>query len=224
METTVSHQPDPAEHVAHNAWARGGKRAFDFVVALVLIALFSPVLLAAALAVKLTSPGPVFFRQERTGWQGRPFLAPKFRTMRADHRHDTTEVVPLGHSAITPVGRWLRRLKIDEMPQLFCVLKGDMALVGPRPTIPEQTRAYNAYQWRRLLVRPGLTGLAQTNFAATGSWDERIHYDVYYVKHHSFLFDLGILLKTPWVIVTGEERLTCPFAESRYARRAAVDK
>jgi lipopolysaccharide/colanic/teichoic acid biosynthesis glycosyltransferase len=192
---------------------------FDVIGALIIILLLSPVLIIAALAVKLTSRGPLLFRQERTGWNGQPFFPPKFRTMRADHQHDITEIVPLGHGAITPVGRWLRRLKLDELPQVFCVLAGDMSLIGPRPTIPEQTRAYTDYERRRLLVRPGLTGLAQVNSAATRSWPERIDYDVYYVAHHDFLMDLGILLKTIPVVLLGEERFARPFAASPYGRK-----
>lgn len=213
--------PDTSEHVSRSLWARYGKRPFDVVAALGLILLLAPVLVVAATLVKLTSPGPLLFRQERTGRHGKPFYPPKFRTMRADHRHDITEIVPLSHSAITPVGRWLRRLKVDELPQLFCVLRGEMSIVGPRPTIPEQTRAYNEYQWRRQLVRPGVTGLAQVNSAATRSWDERIDYDVYYAAHCGFLMDLGILLKTPLVVLLGEERFARPFAESPYGRRCS---
>jgi len=208
-----------AEHVSRSWWARYGKRPFDLVVALALVVGLSPVMVLAALAVKFTSRGPVFFRQERTGRDGAAFFPPKFRTMRSDHRHDISEIVPLGHSAITPVGRWLRRLKVDELPQLFCVVRGTMSLVGPRPTIPEQTRAYDAYQWRRQLVRPGVTGLAQVNSAATRSWDERIHYDVYYVAHHDLLMDVGILLKTLPVTLLGEERFARPFVESPYGRQ-----
>lgn len=212
---------DTSEHVSRSLWARYGKRPVDVLVALGLIVLFFPVLLAAACLVKLTSPGPLLFVQERTGRDGKPFYPPKFRTMRAEHRHDIHEIVPLDHGAITPVGRWLRRLKIDELPQLFCVLRGEMSLVGPRPTIPEQTRAYDAYQWRRQLVRPGITGLAQVNSSATRSWAERIDYDVYYAAHHSFLMDLGIVLKTLPVVLFGEERFARPFAESPYGRKCS---
>ena len=111
-----------------------------FVSALLIIAL-SPVWLAAALATKLTSPGPILFCQTRGGRGGQPFESLKFRTMRAEHRHDPKEIIPLTHQAITPVGRLLRRLKIDELPQLFNVLKGDMSLVGPRPGSPPATDA-----------------------------------------------------------------------------------
>ncbi|HPD30432.1 MAG TPA: sugar transferase [Phycisphaerae bacterium] len=195
------------------------KRAVDILVSLVLIVLFSPVILAAALAVKLSSPGPVFFVQPRGGRFGRPFMSIKFRTMRADHVHDVHEVVPLTHPNITRLGRFMRRFKIDELPQLFNILRGDMSLVGPRPTIMEQVVAYNDFQRRRLDVRPGLTGLAQVNATAAMSWEERIKYDVYYVDHCGPLLDLLILAKTPVVVLLGEERFARPFEQSPYARK-----
>ena len=194
------------------------KRAIDVLVSLVLIVLLSPILVAGLLAVKLSSPGPILFLQPRGGRFGRPFMSRKFRTMRADHVHDIHEVVPLTHANITGVGRFLRRFKIDELPQLFSVLLGDMSLVGPRPTIMEQVEAYNDFQRRRLEVRPGITGLAQVNGNATMSWDERIKYDVHYVDHYSLLMDMMILGKTVLVIVFGEERFARPFEQSPYAR------
>ena len=183
-----------------------------------LIALLSPVLVAAGLAVKLTSPGPVFFSQDRTGKDGRIIRPLKFRTMRGNRRPDPKELVPLHHPEVTLIGRWLRRFKIDELPQLFNVLSGDMSLVGPRPTLPDQTEKYTAFQWRRQLVRPGLAGLAQVNSSAARSWQERIEYDVYYVSHHGFRMDMGILLKTVAVVLLGEERFARPFDSSPYGR------
>jgi undecaprenyl phosphate N,N'-diacetylbacillosamine 1-phosphate transferase len=196
------------------------KRAVDILVSLTLLLLLSPVFIAAVLAVKLSSPGPVLFLQTRGGRFGRPFFSMKFRTMRADHVHDINEIVPLHHTNITSVGRFLRRFKVDELPQLFNVLWGDMSLVGPRPTIMEQVLAYNDFQRRRLEVRPGITGLAQVNGNAAMSWDERIKYDVYYVDHCGPLMDLSVLGKTVLVIVLGEDRFTRPFDQSPYARRA----
>lgn len=192
------------------------KRAADVAVSFTLILLLAPVWLAAAAAIKLTSPGSVLFRQERGGRAGVPFLSYKFRTMSAGHRHDPTEIVPLSHPSITPVGRVLRRLKIDELPQLLNVLKGDMSLVGPRPTIMDQVLAYNDFQKRRLEVRPGITGLAQVNGNAEIPWDERIKYDVYYVDHAGLLFDLTILAKTLMIVLLGEARFTRPFEQSPY--------
>lgn len=193
------------------------KRLVDVSASALLILLLAPVWILAAAAIKLTSPGSVLFRQERGGLGGRPFWSYKFRTMRADHRHDPAEIVPLAHPAITPAGRLLRRLKIDELPQLLNVLRGDMSLVGPRPTIMEQVRAYDDFQRRRLEVRPGITGLAQVNGNAEISWDERIKYDVYYVDHLSAGMDLFILARTAAVIALGEERFTRPFDASPYA-------
>ncbi len=196
------------------------KRLTDLLVSGILLVLFSPVLLAAAALVKLTSPGPVFFRQPRGGKDCRPFQSIKFRTMRVEHVHDPREIIPLAHSGITPLGRVLRRTKIDELPQLFSVLRGDMSLVGPRPTIMDQVERYDAFQRRRQEVRPGVTGLAQVNSSPLRSWDERIKYDVYYVDHVTLLMDLGILAKTILVVLLGEERFARPFEESPYGRKA----
>ena len=214
-------QPPDAKNEQRSAslWARGPKRAVDFLAGAAILLVLSPVLLIALALVKLTSPGPVFFAQERTGRGGRPFRLLKLRTMRAGRQPNPRELVPLDHPEITPVGRLLRRLKIDELPQILSVIRGDMALVGPRPTLPDQTRAYDAFQRRRLLVRPGLTGLAQVNGNAAISWDERIRYDVCYVKRHGLWMDLAILAKTALVIALGERRFARPFADSPYARR-----
>jgi len=197
----------------------GLRRILDVVVSLALMALLLPAWAVAAAAIRLTSPGPVFFTQVRGGLHGRPFRSLKFRTMRADHVHDPGEIVPLTHAAVTPVGRLLRRTKLDETPQLINVLRGEMSLIGPRPTIMEQVEAYDAFQRRRLEVRPGLTGLAQVNGNASMSWEERIRYDVYYVDHAGPLLDLAILAKTVLVVLLGERRFSRPFDESPYARR-----
>ena len=211
-------------HISKSLWLRFGKRLFDVIVSAILILLLSPVMLLTVCAIKLTSRGPLLFRQERTGLRGRRFHPAKFRSMRTEHKHDTKEVVLLSHPGITPVGRFIRRFKIDELPQLFCVLFGEMSLIGPRPTIPEQTDNYNDFERRRLLVRPGATGLAQVNSPASRSWEERIKYDVYYVQHVNFWLDAKILLKTVLVIVLGEERFARPFAETPYAKAMTQDK
>ena len=129
---------DEGPIVSTTIWARAGKRAFDVIVACLLLLALSPVLLLAALLVKLTSRGPLFFTQERAGREGVIFRVVKFRTMRGDRTPDPKELVPLEHPEITRVGRLLRRLKIDELPQLILVVAGDMSLVGPRPTLPDQ--------------------------------------------------------------------------------------
>ena len=205
--------------LSRTLWARGLKRAFDLLLSLLGLLLVSPVLLLAMLLVKLSSPGPVFFVQTRTGRFGREFHPLKLRSMRGGRKHDPNEIVPLDHAEITGIGRWLRRLKIDELPQVLNVVNGDMSLIGPRPTLPEQTREYDDFKRQRLIARPGLTGLAQVNGNTAISWDERIQYDVHYVKHHGFWMDVGILFKTVLVVLRGEERFARPFAESRYARR-----
>jgi len=195
------------------------KRALDLVVGLIVLIVVSPLLLMTMLLVKLSSPGPIFFMQVRTGRKGREFRPYKLRTMRGRRTPDSDELVPLDHPEVTAVGRILRRLKIDELPQILNVVNGDMSLIGPRPTLPEQTRVYDDFKKQRLLVRPGLTGLAQTNGNVAISWDERIKYDVYYVRHHGFRMDVRILLKTAAVILRGEERFARPFDQSPYGRQ-----
>lgn len=203
--------------VSTSWWLRGPKRVFDVVATLLIVLVLSPVLLIAAALVRLTSRGPVFFIQERGGHEGRPFAVYKFRTMSGTRKPDPKELVPLDHPEITPVGWWLRRFKIDELPQLFNVLKGDMSLVGPRPTLMDQIEAYDDFQRQRLLVRPGITGLAQTHGSTMMSWDERILYDVAYVRRCRLLLDLYILIRTVLVVILGETAMTRPFAETRYA-------
>ena len=203
-------------------WARYGKRCFDALVAGLLLLLLSPVFLLTAILVALTSPGPVFFFQDRAGRGGCPFRIYKFRTMRGGRKPDPHEIVPLNHSEITPVGWWLRRLKIDELPQLYNVLRGDMSLVGPRPTLPDQAAAYDDFRRQRLLVRPGISGLAQIHGNASISWDERILFDVAYVACCSFLLDMSILAQTILVVFGGETRHVVDFRTTRYASHIEI--
>jgi undecaprenyl phosphate N,N'-diacetylbacillosamine 1-phosphate transferase len=216
MQSAATRETPPA--VSRAIWARGPKRACDCVLSLLGLVLVSPLLLGAMLLVKLSSSGPVFFRQVRTGRGGSQFRPYKLRTMRGGRTPDPQEIVPLDHPEVTRVGRVLRRLKIDELPQILNVVNGDMSLIGPRPTLPDQTRAYDEFQRQRLLVRPGVTGLAQVNGNTAISWEERIKYDVHYVRHHGFWMDVGILLKTALVLLRGEQRYARPFEESPYAR------
>ncbi|MDO8629003.1 MAG: sugar transferase [Phycisphaerales bacterium] len=199
-------------------WTRGGKRALDLVSAVLLLVVFSPILLVAALLIKLTSRGPVFFIQERAGKDGTIFRLIKFRTMRGNRRPDPKELVPLEHPDITRVGRVLRRVKIDELPQLRNVLRGEMSLVGPRPTLPDQVAAYDGFRRQRLLMRPGVTGLAQVYSSASAPWDERILYDIAYVRSCSARLDAAILLRTLLVTVIGEARTARPFATTRFTQ------
>jgi lipopolysaccharide/colanic/teichoic acid biosynthesis glycosyltransferase len=204
--------------ISRTLWARGGKRLGDVLITLVLLVLLSPVMILAALLTRLSGKGTIFFAQERGGKDGAAFTLLKFRTMRAGRQPDPKELVPLDHPEITRLGRWLRRTKIDELPQLFNVLKGEMSLVGPRPTLPDQVEAYDDFRRQRLLLRPGITGLAQVNGSVTLSWDQRILYDIAYVRRCSLLTDLGILLKTARVICHGEGWARRRFHDSEYAQ------
>lgn len=176
-----------------------GKRAFD----LALLAVVSIPALAigavCALAVRLTSPGPVFFRQERIGMDGRPFQVWKFRTMVAGDNPIFPDA-----TRITSAGRVLRRLSLDELPQLVNVAAGDMSVVGPRPTLGYQVERYDDHQRRRLAVRPGLTGLAQVSGRNALSWGDRIDFDVRYVETQSIMTDLRILARTLQTMLSGE--------------------
>ncbi|HEY8467944.1 MAG TPA: sugar transferase [Solirubrobacterales bacterium] len=165
----------------------------------------SPLLLVAAIAIKLDSRGPVIYRQRRVGLNGESFEMWKLRTM--------THGAPLGgvwdpltadDPRVTRVGAWLRRTSLDELPNLVNVLRGEMAIVGPRPTIPEQVAEYTPHQRRRLAVKPGLTGWAQINGRASIPWEERIELDIWYVENRSLRLDLRIIAKTFSLLVTGK--------------------
>jgi len=203
--------------VSRTLWARGVKRVFDVLAGGVLLVILLPLLMLSALLVKLSSPGPLFFTQERAGKGGETFRVRKLRTMRGDRTPDPKELVPLDHPDVTPVGRVLRRLKIDELPQLLSVLTGEMSLIGPRPTLPDQVAAYDEFRRQRLLVRPGITGLAQVNGNTAVPWDERILYDIAYVRACSFSMDMGILFRTVLVLLRGEHRTTRAFTTTCYA-------
>jgi len=179
-------------------------RALDLVLAAVALALTSPVLALAALAVRLESPGPIIFRQRRVGLHGRQFEMLKLRTMVVGAEHTGAGLaVDQGDARITRVGALLRRLSLDELPNLVNVLRGEMSVVGPRPTLPVQVETYTAHQRRRLEVRPGITGWAQVNGRASLPWPERIELDVWYVEHRSLALDVRILLRTVRLLLTG---------------------
>jgi lipopolysaccharide/colanic/teichoic acid biosynthesis glycosyltransferase len=179
-------------------------RALDVLLATVLLVLASPFLLVAALAIKLESPGPAFFRQRRVGRHGEAFELWKLRTMVAGAEAMGAGIYVLeGDPRITRVGRFLRRLSLDELPNLVNVIKGDLALVGPRPTIQEQVDRYTERQRRRLEVKPGLTGWAQVHGRTALPWPERIELDVWYVEHRSLRLDLRILARTARLLATG---------------------
>lgn len=182
-----------------------GKRFVDlFVCGPILIAV-SPLFAVIALLVKLTSRGPVFFVQERLGRGGSTFRALKFRTMTDKVRTAHAEVFGKTDE-VTAVGYWLRRFKLDELPQLVNIVRGDMSLVGPRPALPTQVTEYTELAWRRLEVRPGLTGLAQVRGNIHLSWPERWQYDAEYVDRVSLVLDAVIVIRTVGVVLLGEER------------------
>ena len=179
-------------------------RIVDILLAAALLVLCSPVLLAAVIAIRLETRGPAFYRQLRVGKDGRPFELWKLRTMVPGAEAMGAGIYVLeGDPRITRVGGFLRRFSIDELPNLFNVLGGDLALVGPRPTIQAQVDRYTDRQRRRLEVKPGITGWAQVNGRTSLPWPERIELDVWYVDHRSALLDLRILLKTVWMLATG---------------------
>ncbi len=178
------------------------KRVLDVLGATLGLTLSAPLLAASAIAVRLEDAGPVFFRQERVGQDERLFEVLKLRTMIVDaHLQGAGYAVDEGDARITRIGQLLRRTSIDELPQLWNVLRGEMSLVGPRPTLAYQVERYTDRQRRRLEVKPGLTGWAQINGRASLSWPERIELDVWYVEHRSLALDLRILLRTASVLL-----------------------
>lgn len=204
-------RPDRATRVALTV-----KRALDVAVAAAALLMTLPLQALGALATLVDDGPPVLFRQRRAGRGGAPFEVLKLRTMKV---HDTPAAlvgqVRSDHALVTRTGALLRRFKIDEMPQLLSVLRGDMSLVGPRPALPEHAELYDGYQRRRLLVRPGLTGWAQVNGNTALTWPERILLDVWYVDHWSLSLDLVILARTIDVVVRGERRVEEALTEAR---------
>lgn len=189
------------------------KSMFDRMSAAAALVLLSPVLIGVTIAVKMGSKGPAIFRQVRSGRDGRPFVMYKFRTMVVDAEARLVELQSHNEGAgplfklrddprITPIGRVLRRLSIDELPQLFNVVKGDMSLVGPRPALPAETSRYSQWVWRRLHVRPGLTGLWQVSGRSALSWEESIRMDLQYVNNWNLRLDLAILARTVRAVVS----------------------
>ena len=169
-----------------------------------LLVVTSPLLLAAAIAIRLESGGPIVYRQRRVGRHGEPFEMWKLRTMVSGAEAMGAGIYVLeGDARITRVGRLLRRLSLDELPNLVNVLKGEMALVGPRPTIQDQVDRYTDSQRRRLEVKPGITGWAQVNGRTSLPWPERIELDVWYVDNRSLRLDVKILAKTARMLATG---------------------
>ncbi|MEU8222866.1 sugar transferase [Kribbella sp. NPDC048915] len=190
------------------------KAVFDRVVALGIVVVLAPLLLGLALAVKLSSSGPVLFRQQRVGRAGAEFRMLKFRSMYVDAEQRLSDLYALSDGngvhfkmrndpRITPLGRWIRRFSLDELPQLFNVLRGDMSLVGPRPPLAEEVALYAADDSRRMLVKPGMTGLWQVSGRSDLSWDESVRLDLRYVDNWSMTLDLLILWKTVRAVFYG---------------------
>jgi lipopolysaccharide/colanic/teichoic acid biosynthesis glycosyltransferase len=198
------------------------KRSLDVALAVVMVAATLPILLVAIAVILLDDGAPVFFGQPRIGRGGRPFTLLKLRSMRV-HQQSVEEVGHVGadHLLLTRAGRIIRRLKIDELPQLWNVLRGEMTLVGPRPTILEQYLRYDWYERRRCEMRPGLSGWAQVNGNVSLRWPERILLDVWYIDHRSVWLDAKILALTVLVVVRGERPNPLALEEAtRYARGA----
>jgi len=181
------------------------RRAIDIAVSTVALAILAPPLAIVMAAIRLESPGHPIYRQRRVGQDGAEFDVLKLRTMVAGAEHmGSGMAVDKGDARITRLGNVLRHTAIDELPQLLNVLRGDMSLIGPRPTIPVQVAQYTERQRGRLAIKPGLTGWAQVNGRATLPWSERIELDLYYVEHRSLALDLRILARTVAVLLRRE--------------------
>jgi lipopolysaccharide/colanic/teichoic acid biosynthesis glycosyltransferase len=202
------------------------KRALDVLGSLVAILSAFPLFVLIAAAVKLSSPGPVLFKQERVGQFGKRFMFLKFRSMYADndptaHREFVTQLIDGGNGnsctrnkedgaykivcdpRVTPIGRWLRKTSLDELPQFFNVLKGEMSLVGPRPPIPYECEHYDIWHRRRVTeAKPGITGLWQVEGRSALPFDEAVRLDIKYIREWSLWLDFKILIQTPWVVLT----------------------
>jgi lipopolysaccharide/colanic/teichoic acid biosynthesis glycosyltransferase len=197
------------------------RRLFDVVAALLLLGLLAPLLLLIAIAVRIDSSGPAIYRQRRVGLRGREFLVNKFRSMRADadserHRAYVEQLIARGEKTecssdglyklvvddrITPVGRFLRKWSLDELPQLWNVVRGDMSLVGPRPVIPYEVDRYPDWYHGRFAVKPGLTGLWQVSGRNEHTYEEMVRLDIEYANSASLRGDMRILLRTVWVVL-----------------------
>jgi len=187
-----------------SCYARFGKPVLDFFIATVLIIILSPFMLCISILIKATSKGPVFFCQERIGLSNIPFTIYKFRSMYVDASAYSEKPKSSNDPRITLVGKWLRRTSLDELPQLFNVLKGEMSLIGPRPEMLFLAQQYNDLENQRHLVKPGMTGLWQLSPQRTGSIREGISYDHEYIEKLSFVNDLKILFRTFRVFFGGD--------------------
>ena len=182
------------------------RRAVDIAVSATALAISSPILVLAALAIRLETPGPIIYRQRRSGLHGHEFDVLKLRTMVDGAEHKGAGLaINENDSRITRVGAILRRTSLDELPNLVNVLRGEMSLIGPRPTLPVQVAQYTERQRGRLEVKPGITGWAQVNGRATLPWSERIELDLYYIEHRSLTLDAQILRRTVAMVLGGSD-------------------
>jgi lipopolysaccharide/colanic/teichoic acid biosynthesis glycosyltransferase len=221
----AAYEPSASERTTGDRIEALARRTLDMAVAALLLVLLAPLLLAVALATRLESPGPALFRQRRLGQARHAFTVYKFRTMRAaadaaQHRQYVQELISRGGDAavhgsrqlfklavddrVTRVGRVLRRWSLDELPQLWNVLRGDMSLVGPRPVIPYEVELYPPWYMERFAVKPGLTGLWQVSGRSERTYEEMVRYDIEYARRRSLWLDLVILAKTAFVVVRGK--------------------
>ncbi len=200
--------------LAATGWQLAAKRMLDVIGASLALLILSPVLLVAAIAVKLSSPGPVFYVSDRVGKDGETFRFAKFRSMRSDAEYEKPRLVELNEATgpifkvrddprMTKVGRVLRKLSIDEMPQLLHVLSGKMSLVGPRPPLPEEVVTYSELEWQRLLVKPGITCIWQVSGRSDLDFDTWVQMDIQYIEEWTATGDLRLLLRTVPAVLSG---------------------
>lgn len=210
MQTEIKRNIKPSLQLSGKGglYRRYFKRILDFILALTAILILFPLLMAVALLIKTDSRGPIFFTQSRPGKDKKIFRVYKFRTMVQDAiKYQKAGVEVIGNdSRITPLGKFLRRFKIDELAQLINILTGDMSIVGPRPTLPEYIEQYEEWELHRFDVRPGLTGLAQVNGNIYLERQEKSVYDVKYIEELTFITDIKIIFKTVAIVLFGEDK------------------
>jgi sugar transferase EpsL len=229
MERGATKLPAVADvRVGSDGWGRAMKRTFDVVVAAVSLVALAPLLAAIAVAIRLTLGRPIFFRQVRIGWRERPFSIVKFRTMRAPRAGEVW--FRTNEERLTPLGRFLRTSSLDELPELWNVLRGDMSLVGPRPLLPEYLAEYTPEERRRHDVRPGVTGWAAVHGRNLLPFRDRLRLDVWYVDHASLRLDLLILARTVALVLRRsgsaafEDDAALGFPVASLAREAAATR
>jgi lipopolysaccharide/colanic/teichoic acid biosynthesis glycosyltransferase len=188
-----------------NFYRRIGKRLLDIFLSILALVVLFPFFLIMAIAIRLETPGPIFYVQDRLGLRGKIFRAVKFRTMTHAARVPDHEILP-SDPEVTRVGAFLRRYKLDELSQLVNVLTGEMSVIGPRPALPRQLAEYDETGRKRLLVKPGLSGLAQVNGNIYLTWPERWQFDARYVENYSLGLDLWIIWRTIAVMTLGEDK------------------